>query len=93
MSIHEIYAPAASATNVINYSGQSSTHNSPGNNAATGNVPNSSIQEPDDKAGSNSVVTPNEGSGIVLGTTTENSLVQKTVKGRFDNSTVINNPA
>lgn len=88
-----IFSPIASATNVINYSGQSASHNSPGNNAATGNVPTSSIQEPDNLNGSNSVATPNEGSGIVLGITTENNRVQNTVKGRYDKFTVLNNPA
>lgn len=83
--IHETYAPTASATNVINYSGQSSSHNSPGNNAATGTVPPAVINEPDDKIGSSSVATSNEGQGIVVS--------GKVIHGRFDLSTVINNPA
>ena len=41
-----VFAPVASATDVINYSGQSASHNSPGNNAATGNVPTSVIKNP-----------------------------------------------
>ncbi len=93
INLHITYAPLADSKNVINYSGQSSSHNSPGTWAASGNVPTATINEPDNKVGSNSVVTPNEGSGVVLSTVTENGLVQKTVKGRFDKSTVINNPA
>jgi hypothetical protein len=85
MAIHKTYAPTASATNVINYSGQSSNHNSPGNNAATGTVPSAVINDPDDSVGSSSVATANEGQGIVLAT--------RAVHGRYDTSTVINNPA
>jgi hypothetical protein len=83
--LHKTFAPIASATNVINYSAQSSNHNSPGNNAATGTVPPAVINDPDNTIGSSSVATANEGQGIVLGT--------KAVHGRYDTSTVINNPA
>lgn len=82
--LHKTYAPTASATNIINYSGQSANHNSPGNNAATGNVPTAVINDPDNTVGSSSVATANEGQGIVL--------APKAVHGRYDSATVINNP-
>lgn len=81
--LHTTYSPLASATNV----------KSVGIYPASGNVPSSSIDDPDNPIGTNSVVVPNQGSGIVLGNTTENNQTQKTVHGRLNISTVINNPA
>lgn len=85
INLHTTIAPTASATNVINYSGPNAQHNSPGDKAATGTVSTSNINVPDNKIGSNSAVIPNQNQGIVAS--------NGTVKGRYDVSTVINNPA
>lgn len=82
VEIHEVYAPFASATNVRNIN---SNIKSPGQNAASGNVPSATIEGPDNQNGSNSVATANEGQNIVVS--------GKNVNGRYDQSTVINNPA
>lgn len=82
--IHTTYAPLANSSNVINYSGQGSK-NSPGQNVASGNVPNAVIDDPDNVNGTNSFVIPNQNTNI--------SVSGKTVHGRYNASTVINNPA
>lgn len=83
MSIHIVYAPVASATNVRNIN--TNKIQSPGQYAATGNVPQSVIEDPDDKFGSSSVATANEGQPIALSA--------NAVHGRYDKFTVVNNPA
>ena len=88
--IHEVYDPVANATNVLNVN---ASIKSPGTWTATGSCAPSSIESPDNTNGSNTVAVLNESQGLVLGTVTENQLDQKTVNGRFDKSTVINNPA
>lgn len=90
IEIHEIYDPIATATNVLNIN---ANIKSPGTWTATGQCAPATIEQPDNKTGSNSVVVSNQGSKIVLGTVTENNQVQKTVNGRYDKHTVINNPA
>ena len=58
MKFHEVYDPVANATNVLNVN---SNIKSPGTWTATGSCAPSSIEAPDNKFGSSSVVTPNEG--------------------------------
>jgi hypothetical protein len=88
VEIHETYSPSANASNVINYTlrpNPISTPVWPGQNAATGNVPSAVIEGPDNTTGSNSYVIPNQGSNITVS--------GKTVHGRYDGNTTINNPA
>lgn len=72
------YTPTASVTNVNNPV-------TAGQDATTGNVPTSIIFNPDDYTGSNTIATANESQSLVVSGTS--------VNGRFDNFTVINNPA
>ena len=82
--LHFIIDFLASATNVINYSGQSSNHNSPGTDAASDDVPDSIIHNIDGRNGSNTVITPYDCDPLTVFATGG-------VTGRYDMFTVINN--